>query len=611
MDIYRPFLWPNMGQFPSPILALFFPVSELDITVNQQEMYFSLDATTVKFLPLHVEDLDIYGKCYKEFMQYRHAEIDASAIGSPWSHVLPSMKKGKVVGVTRTLPQNGPFKSYKDLKRHWKNTYGYRLPESEDGIIYYQVHFRPLGGRIFTYPEVCLRASDIQRVPRVDPKPILTAFLQGVQSKMSSICGIPLRLQTKAKYPILELLPPNLQMSKQANLSGRSSSGKIIYRSKDEMEVMLNRTHSASQSSQSTVQLIDNNHPRDSQSRVPVHQDDNDGIFQSRNELTHSEATMSSVPRSGSNHQREIISSTRDPANKVYRDTSQHTIGSEQSTRTSGGNSCTQPTPIPGSRIIPSFAAKKFNSQKSNHVNTFGSSATSTQITVPVFKPKKIGTVGSSVLPSSSISNGTAPNGKDLPTRPAIKVTCFTEEKPSHCQIDGSVLSETAIVPSVATSFKHKPVNSSKGSFMTGQTPQQSTVKYTPSLLSSSVRVPRTNTGSGTPLETPSTPQTPSFHIPSTPKVHQVTPKGTPTLSKKRPKQDEEGTPKIKKPRAKPQIQENLDVELFARANQLQKANAATLIAWLRDKGIQHKSKDKKSDLIDRVNTVLGLGMEP
>ncbi|XP_033754812.1 uncharacterized protein C18orf63-like [Pecten maximus] len=125
---------------------------KLDITVNQGEMYFSLDATTVKFLPLQVEDLDIYGKCYKEFMENHHAEIDECAIGSPWSHVLPSMKKGKVVGVTRTLPQNGPFKSYKDLKRHWKNTYGYRLPDSDDGVIYYQVHFRPLGGRIFTYP---------------------------------------------------------------------------------------------------------------------------------------------------------------------------------------------------------------------------------------------------------------------------------------------------------------------------------------------------------------------------------------------------------------------------------------------------------------------------
>ena len=30
--------------------------------------------------------------------------------------------------------------------------YGYRLPEDDIGMIYYQVYFRPLGGTLFTYP---------------------------------------------------------------------------------------------------------------------------------------------------------------------------------------------------------------------------------------------------------------------------------------------------------------------------------------------------------------------------------------------------------------------------------------------------------------------------
>lgn len=30
--------------------------------------------------------------------------------------------------------------------------YGYRLPDNDDDRIYYQINFRPLGPRIFTYP---------------------------------------------------------------------------------------------------------------------------------------------------------------------------------------------------------------------------------------------------------------------------------------------------------------------------------------------------------------------------------------------------------------------------------------------------------------------------
>ncbi|XP_060075255.1 uncharacterized protein C18orf63-like [Ylistrum balloti] len=556
---------------------------KLDITVNRGEMFFSLDATTVKFLPLQVEDLDIYGKCYKEFMENPNAEIDECAIGSPWSHVLPSMKKGKVVGVSHTLPPNGPFKSYKDLKRHWKNTYGYRLPESENGVIYYQVHFRPLGGRIFTYPEVCLRASDIQRVPRVDPRPILTAFLQVVQSKMSSICGSPLRLQTKAKYPILELLPVTQQ---QANLSNKLSNGKIIYRSKEEMEIMLNKTCSASQVK------TDHSHSWHSQNKVHIQQDENDRIFQCRNEISEQgDHSLSDESQSGYSRQ-------------LGDDIPTSTTESLESNPTLCISSIHQP-PIATSRIVPSFAPKKSsNSQKSNLITLSGSS-TSALKNVPVFKPKKIGTIDSTVTPSASVSTGPRMFEQNLQVLPQI--SSLFKEKESYREEKGSLLSQTDKAPSAASSFTSNPVSVAcrKGNF-TRQTPNVQ------SLSSSSARIPSNNTSTGMQLTTPSTLQAPALSFDSTPVTHQLTPKGTPsTVSKKRLKQDEDGSPKAKKPRGKPQIQGNLDIEIFARTNQLQKANAATLIAWLKDKGIQYKSKDKKSDLIDRVKTVLGLAVEP
>lgn len=573
---------------------------KLDITVNQGEMYFALDATTVKFLPLQVEDLDIYEKCYKEFMENPHAEINECAIGSPWSHVLPSMKKGKVVGVTRTLPQSGPFKSYKDLKRHWKNNYGYRLPESEEGVIYYQVHFRPLGGRIFTYPEVCLRASEIQRVPRVDPKPILTAFLQGLQSKMSSVCGSPLRLQSKAKYPILELVPPNLQVSNQAaNLSNRSSSGKIIYRSKEEMEIMLNKTQNAPKGAQ--IQTDQTRH-FDSQC-TPVHKEDNDRIFLSKNERNQPrDVIVTNKSQSGIGQHGEIMSAT---GSNIALSGNPSALGTKQPNPSFGKNP-SQLTPIPASRIVPTFTPKICPSNKKSIVN--GLSTTCSPKTVPMFKPKKIGTNN---VPLHFPSTGPRPDSQNQLKQPLVGISCLTKETLTAGGDNRSSFSETAKIRSVAPSFKPRPPSVPCGM---GDFTRQSSKQKAPSkdLMSSSMRINSYNTSSGTLRETPTTPQSPVLPVPLTPKVHQSTPKGTPTtVSKKRTKQDEEGTPKPKKPRTKPQIQDNFDVELFARGNQLQKANAATLIAWLKDKGIQHKSKDKKLDLIERVNHVLGLTAEP
>jgi len=32
------------------------------------------------------------------------------------------MKKGKIVNLVRQIPEDSPFKTYKDMKRYWKNT---------------------------------------------------------------------------------------------------------------------------------------------------------------------------------------------------------------------------------------------------------------------------------------------------------------------------------------------------------------------------------------------------------------------------------------------------------------------------------------------------------
>ncbi|XP_066288813.1 uncharacterized protein [Branchiostoma lanceolatum] len=72
----------------------------------------------------------------------------------------------------------------------------------------------------------------------------------------------------------------------------------------------------------------------------------------------------------------------------------------------------------------------------------------------------------------------------------------------------------------------------------------------------------------------------------------------------KRKVEEEAGCVNPKKPRPKPKVQENVDILALAHANQLEKLNTATLMAWLREKGVMCKSKDKKGDLVQRVMAV-------
>ena len=39
-----------------------------------------------------------------------------------YTYITYSMKRGRIVSVSHDIPEESPFKTYRDLKRHWKNT---------------------------------------------------------------------------------------------------------------------------------------------------------------------------------------------------------------------------------------------------------------------------------------------------------------------------------------------------------------------------------------------------------------------------------------------------------------------------------------------------------
>ncbi|KAH9515722.1 hypothetical protein Btru_011824 [Bulinus truncatus] len=110
---------------------------KMELFVNKDEVFVSLFGTAIRFPPLTIKDLDLSQAEIQALVKSTEEDVHEIMISDRWCHVLPSMKKGKISALSITIPPSSPFTSYLDLKRYWKNMYGYRLPDSDDEILYF------------------------------------------------------------------------------------------------------------------------------------------------------------------------------------------------------------------------------------------------------------------------------------------------------------------------------------------------------------------------------------------------------------------------------------------------------------------------------------------
>ncbi|XP_030068672.1 uncharacterized protein C18orf63 homolog [Microcaecilia unicolor] len=184
----------------------------MDLNVSDTQLCISLQVFTVRLPPPQLVDFDISAGALKTFENNKNFVILRHFISSNWCYVLPSMKMGQIVSISHSIPPDSPFLSYENFQAHWKNLYGYMLPEDQgENMIYCSVFFKLIGERLFTYPFSCIRSKPVQFFPRMDLDHVLNAFLSDLKFILSHLCGCPVKMTSKPCYATKELIRPCVQ----------------------------------------------------------------------------------------------------------------------------------------------------------------------------------------------------------------------------------------------------------------------------------------------------------------------------------------------------------------------------------------------------------------
>ncbi|XP_059671801.1 uncharacterized protein C18orf63 homolog [Gavia stellata] len=193
----------------------------IDLNVSERQLCISVEACSIRLPPPELGDFDISANTLKLFDSNENMVIHQHSILSNWCYVLPSMKIGQIINISHIIPPESPFRSYGEFQMHWKNLYGYILPEDlEETKTYFNVYFKPIGERLFTYPLSCIRSQPMQYFPRTDSECVLNSFLSDMKCNLSHLCGFPVKMTSKALFATQELSRAPEIKSKHMKLAG-------------------------------------------------------------------------------------------------------------------------------------------------------------------------------------------------------------------------------------------------------------------------------------------------------------------------------------------------------------------------------------------------------
>ncbi|XP_074549413.1 uncharacterized protein C18orf63 homolog [Halichoeres trimaculatus] len=532
----------------------------LELSTTEGQLCISIEANTVRLPPTTLQDFDLPLFVLRRFCSDPDAILDPTSTGGAiWCHVLPSMKKGQIVTISRQLPKDGPFRTYRDLQSHWNHLYGYRLPDlAEEEVVYCSVYFRPVGDRLFTYPLSCIRLQPVQRCPRVDLQGALGHFLSDMRIRLQSVCGFPAQLTRKPCYRAVGLstaaTAQDFQVSggDQINLTSSCSVRKILTQLPPPLPRPVKPMFGSQPSpwmpvsQQDGVQRILGNGCRLTQSQ---------GCHRDQDSSSSSFGVSFSIPDSFGRRSAPYIPSSYF-SQSVFQPASSFTSSSSFTTL--------PPPPLPPLPPLPKFVPIFKNKCPSRHVNVailraqkqkeqlIGGGAEKKRVTFSVL-PKETPTT----LSSSSSSSLLPPP----PTIPRFKPHPKLKRLPSLSPESRSELQRPEIWFNPISSNKTRKTAPPGGTVQ-----EQESIQPQPALPEHPR--PLTATGSS---------DSNTF----------------------------QGVVFESKPKKPKSVKRVADVEKMARSNQLSKLSSLTLLAWLKERGVTVSAKHRKEELMLKVMACL------
>ncbi|XP_068712086.1 uncharacterized protein C18orf63-like [Montipora foliosa] len=641
-------LWNKAGEFLVQGRDFMLESSKLNAVTLElnisDKICLGLQAYSLKLQPCKPEHFTASTSALERFYTSKEAVIGDAAISDDLCFVLPSLKKGRILSITHEVPDDSPFTSYEDLRKHWKQMYGYRLPQEEN--VFYNVHFYYIKGKIFTYPGSCIRSSDVLVSARCDHALIFSSFLRDLSSRMSCVCGTPLALTSSPLYPISKL-----QQATHANYSNLTRTAPhrnhcipfTIQRSHGSESLM--RANSSprspvaslvsSQIVSSCVQTVPE------AENMPLVNQLGRTCLTSASNINQAQTTPFGIPSAKSHFVPCFVSKT---------------VTSSVDWETNRAAVCDINRPAPDTRIVPTFSntvpKKERRNKTVNALETtpkappplssvriledspqMKSSTVSTYSSFVGFSPRIAGTnqghnlsrqesingITSTMMRQQVIYQGVRNGFRDISSNLSPEWT--KKNDPSKNPTNVSPLGQVAISSTQVT--KCLP-DSRPGLVVTrAGSASQSVRNEVASSTSTTIQEPRRNAviqqqrqaGLGIFLNKGVCGISRSVLATDISEhnlrdqnvgIGQSRPETQAIAEQSRKRQVlatdlPHGEPCQRKPRQRSRIQEGVDVRGMATKDQLRKINAVTLADWLKQRGIAVKSKDKKSDLESKV----------
>ncbi|XP_046398612.1 uncharacterized protein C18orf63-like [Ischnura elegans] len=576
-------------------------------------------------------------------------EID----GGKWVYVLPSLNKAQVLSISRKFQKSSAFTTYKQLKRHWKNNYGYRLPEEEDCPFYVTVSFgqyRPkLGpngwsGNVYVYPGMCVCQCPPVILRCRDQTEPLQSFLKELSIRMPQICGIPFAGdQVELGYAVPKLYDSSSDGSaceKKYNLNEFTASHKILEgifhvpvenprflpQSTYPSEELFSTANSAASVFEWNLKHISPSHVKskdESGSLNNMRKDQKATVIVSdkpsmNEKIRHvpvfkSKTKPNTYGAGSSNRQSEktitnrntntILSDSQDRANLDVRNTKKEAINRKENVVAKSNQA----------NILNFKVLKQKIDDNGSRSATFISSKDKSQYLLK--GPQNIlpKLLGHGNMACSEITIGKMSTGNY--TKAAFPHNVNNQDSPEKCGIDSTTIlnkvkSNVKAQPLSSEKKKCKPASSDNAHYFTMEfglwdddkgtkniNGQSESLMNLKGMLSNS---PMASSGS---IEHFKRAITDGIYLEDQSKLPS-------SLGNTEEKCESNLLKKNTTSRGRPAVQVGVDVETLAKEGMLSKANTTTLICWLRSRGVTCRVKDKKSDLINSVEMFLGLNQK-